>query len=223
MVPQITKTGKPGKSLIEVFFPAFPQDKCLCVVNYLKSYERKTTKYRNVTKETQALLFISFIRPDAPVSSAVITRWLKAVLARAGMDTASFQGHSVRSAASSSTKKLGVSSAEIMKVADWSRESTFIKFYPKTPLNVLLLEGRFYHQPNPVVICILIRLTGWCPVLHEEEFRIVQRLGTNLQYSTNSAIFRMGTSPPVPTHFITAILLLPVLIFLLSLSFFPTL
>ena len=130
-VPQITKTGKPGKSLTEVFFPAFPQDKCLCVVNYLKNYERKTTKYRNVTKETQALLFISFIRPDAPVSSATISRWLKAVLALAGMDTASFQGHSVRSVASSSTKKLGVSSAEIMKAEDWSRESTNIKFYHK--------------------------------------------------------------------------------------------
>ena len=47
------------------------------------------------------------------------------------MDTASFQAHSVHSAASSTAKKLGVSSAEIMKVADWSRESTFVKFYYK--------------------------------------------------------------------------------------------
>ena len=128
-MPQITKTGKPGKPPIEVFFPAFPQDRRLCVVNYLKNCERIATncKYCNVTKETQGPLFISFIRPHAPVSSAAISRWLKAVLALAGIDTASFQGHSVHSAASSTAKKLGVSSAEIMKVADWSRESTFIK------------------------------------------------------------------------------------------------
>ena len=62
---------------------------------------------------------------------------------------------------------------------------------------------------------------GWCPVLDEAEFRIVQRLGTNLQYSTNSAICRMGTSPPTPTKFIVAILLMSVLIFLLSFEFFP--
>ena len=119
----------------------------------------------------------------------------------------------------SPVEKQGVSSAEITKVADWSRESTFIKFYhsPK----ILLLEERLYRQPNPVVICILMRLAGWCPVLHEAVFRTVQRLGTNLQYSTNSAICRMGTSPPTLTQFITAILLLPVPIFLLSLSFFP--
>ena len=130
-VRQITKTEKPGKPLIEVFFPAIPQDRRLCVVNYLKNYERKTTKYHNVTKETQAPLFISFIKPHALVCSATISRWLKTVLALAGVDTASSQGHSVRSAAFPASKKLGVSSAEIMKVADWSRESTFIKFYQK--------------------------------------------------------------------------------------------
>ena len=128
-VPQITKTGKPFKPPIEVFFPAFSKDRRLCVVNYLKNYGRKTTKYRNISRGTQAPLFISFIKLHAPVSSATISRGLKTVLALVGMDTASFQGNSVRSAASSVAKKLGVSSAEIMKVADWSRESTFVKFY----------------------------------------------------------------------------------------------
>ena len=39
------------------------------------------------------------------------------------MDTASFQVYSVCPAASSAAKKLDVSSAEIMKVADWSRDN----------------------------------------------------------------------------------------------------
>ena len=125
-VPQITDTGKPGKPPIEVFFPAFPQDRRKCVINYLKNYERKTTKYRNFSKESQAPLLI---KPHAPVSLATISRWLKTVVALTGVDTNSFQGHSVRCAASHAAKKLGISSD--MKVADWSRESTFIKFYHK--------------------------------------------------------------------------------------------
>ena len=130
-VPQLTKTGKPSKPPIEVFFPAFPQDRRLCVVNCLKNYEKKTAKYRSISSETRTPLFISFIKPHAPVSLTTISRWLKSVPALAGIDTALFQGHSVRSAAASAGKKLGVSSAEIMKVADWSRESTFLKFYYK--------------------------------------------------------------------------------------------
>ena len=51
-VPQITKTRKPSEPPVEFFFPAFPQDRRFCVVNYSKNYERKTTKYRNVTEET---------------------------------------------------------------------------------------------------------------------------------------------------------------------------
>ena len=204
-VPQVTKTGKPSKPTIEVFFPAFPQDRRLCVVNYLKNYKRKTAKYCSISGETRTPLFISFIKPDAPVSSTTISRWLKSGLALAGTDTALFQGHSVCSAAASTAKKLGVSSAKIMKVADWSRESMFLKFYYK-PTKDTFLEGLFYHQSNPAVICVLRRLAAWCPVLHEAEFRTVQRLGTNMQYSTNSTICRMGTSPPTPTQFIIAIL-----------------
>ena len=69
------------------------------------------------------------------------------------MDTASFQGHSVHSTAYSAAKKLDVSSAEIVKVADWSRESTFIKFYHKPTNRTVLpkevsLEGLWFKFEN---------------------------------------------------------------------------
>ena len=60
-VPQITKTGKPSKQNIEVFFPVFPQDRRLCVVNYLKSYERKTAKYHNIGRETHFIHIICYL------------------------------------------------------------------------------------------------------------------------------------------------------------------
>ena len=43
-VPQKTKNGKPGRPPTEVYFPAFSQDRRLCLVNYLKNYEKKTVK-----------------------------------------------------------------------------------------------------------------------------------------------------------------------------------
>ena len=62
-VPQLTKTGKSSKPPIEVFFPPFSQDRRLCVINYLKNYERKTAKYRSIGRETRTPLFVSFIKP----------------------------------------------------------------------------------------------------------------------------------------------------------------
>ena len=55
----------------------------------------KLLKYRSIGRETRAPLFVSFIKPHAPVSSTTISRWIKSVLALAGVDTALFQGHSV--------------------------------------------------------------------------------------------------------------------------------
>ena len=58
-VPQLTKTGKPSKPPIEVFFPGFPQDRRLCVVDYLKNYERKTAKYSSIAVGRRGLHYLS--------------------------------------------------------------------------------------------------------------------------------------------------------------------
>ena len=63
-VPQIIKTGKPGKPPTEVFFSAFPQDRRLCVVNYLRNYERKITKYWKISKETFPSLNLMHLFPS---------------------------------------------------------------------------------------------------------------------------------------------------------------
>lgn len=128
-IPQVTKTGKQSGPPIEVFFPAFPPDRRLCVVNYLKNYENKTSVFRNLNENNRKSLFLGTISPHHPVTSSTISRWLKATIKLAGIDITKYQGHSVRGAAVSSAKDLGISTRDIMKVADWSRESTFTKFY----------------------------------------------------------------------------------------------
>jgi hypothetical protein len=63
--------------------------------------------------------------------SSSIARWIKTVLASAGVDTEQFKAHSTRAAAASAAKSAGVSLKDIMTMADWSRESTFTRFYHK--------------------------------------------------------------------------------------------
>ena len=56
---------------------------------------------------------------------------LKAV----GIDVSIYKGHSTRSAAASAARLEGVSTSDILKVADWSRETTFTRFYYYRPLD----------------------------------------------------------------------------------------
>ena len=48
-----------------------------------------------------------------------------------GVDTPAFKAHSTRSVATSAAHEAGISVVDIIKTADWRRESTFRKFYYK--------------------------------------------------------------------------------------------
>ena len=66
------------------------------------------------------------MKPHKPVTSATIARWVKTVLSLAGIDGV-FTAHSTRGASASARAEVALS--DIMEAADWSRESTFKKFY----------------------------------------------------------------------------------------------
>ena len=74
------------------------------------------------------MLFISYVKPHKPVTSATIARWVKTVLSLAGIDSV-FTVHSTRGASASAAARARVALSDIMEAADWSRESTFKKFY----------------------------------------------------------------------------------------------
>ncbi|KAI8511562.1 hypothetical protein Bbelb_106620 [Branchiostoma belcheri] len=105
-----------------------PRDRRLCAFTYLKEYLRRTSSLRKERGGEQKL-FISYRRPHRPVGSATLARWVKSVLGTAGVDTATFSAHSTRGASTSAAAAAGVSLHSIMKAADWSRESTFLKYY----------------------------------------------------------------------------------------------
>ena len=144
-VPGLTKCAGPKRPLQNLFLASFPPDRRLCFVNYLKQYEKVTKNLRQKTENTQNLSFISYVKPHKPVTSATIARWVKTVLSLAGIDGV-FTAHSTRGASASAAARARVALSDIMEAADWSRESTFKKFYhrptQKSAFTMGVLRGR---------------------------------------------------------------------------------
>lgn len=127
-IPGLTKTRAPGKDVI-FFFPSVKDLPKLCPVLCLTEYLKRTQIHRSDTNASSQLLFLSVQKPFSPISATSIGRWLKDVLKDAGVDTNVFKAHSTRSASSSTAKRAGVSIADILIAADWSRDTTFNRFY----------------------------------------------------------------------------------------------
>ena len=92
----------------------------------LRQYVDVTSSLR---PEGTTKLFVSIVKPHNPVSSSIIAWWLKDTLQQAGIDAGIFGARSVRGASSSAIAAAGVTTNDILKVADWSSESVFRNFY----------------------------------------------------------------------------------------------
>ena len=126
-IQQLIKQSAPGKVQPVLAIPRFPSDASLCVATVLDEYIRRTTSLRGNEKQ----LFISFIRPHKKVSKESISRWIKNVMQAAGIDKSIFKPHSTRSASTSKAKSCQVPLNSILKVASWSTDCVFNKFYNK--------------------------------------------------------------------------------------------
>ena len=91
-------------------------------------HESATAELRTVDGGVNQL-FISYTRPHRPITSQRIAYWIKDLLGDAGVNTDVFKAHSVRGASTSAAMNKGVSLAEVLNTADWSKESTFRRFY----------------------------------------------------------------------------------------------
>ena len=120
------KHSRPGNNELNVELPAYTKDIRICIVRTLSIYLRKTKPLRKSSK-----LFVSVIEPHKAVSKDTIARWIKATLSMAGIDVTIFKPHSTRAAAKSAAQRQGVTLTNILRVAGWSNETTFAKFYNK--------------------------------------------------------------------------------------------
>ena len=112
--------------------PSFSQDKFLDPVRVLKSYLKRTKKFRNWTGTNKQSFhyFLSFVEPHKPVTSQTISKWLVSLIKLAYEDPKmKVKGYSTRAIGPSWTLFNGASVSSVPNAADWSRESTFIRFY----------------------------------------------------------------------------------------------
>ena len=130
-LPTLTKKRKAGAPPRKLFFGGFPPDSKLCVIHCLREYEARSARFRENDQgpNSSDRLFRSYVKPHKAVSSQRVAKWIKLILKEAGVDTGIFSAHSTRGASATAAARQGVSTAQILEVADWSTEGTFRKFY----------------------------------------------------------------------------------------------
>ena len=109
-------------------------------VTCLREYIDCTAEFRSEGEGSDKLL-LCYQQPHGPATKDTIVRWLKSVLIHAGITH--FAPHSFRGASSSAMLKSGVAVLDILKVARWSKVSTFKRFYNKP------LENK--DRPNTIL------------------------------------------------------------------------
>ena len=110
-----------------------------CVTDYMN--RTLTLRWKAVRppnpqpKPTQ--LFLSF-KTGKPVARNTISRWLTQVMAKSGIDTSYFKGHSTRGASISKAKRRGANPHQIVRQGDWTRVTTFEHHYEREVLGPAL-------------------------------------------------------------------------------------
>lgn len=117
-----TKINRPNRLII---LPPY-HNKALCPVSTLSVYIERTKMNRGNNDS----LFISFMKPFAPVSSQTISRSLCEVLKLSGIDVEKYGAHSFRHSSSSKAASKGINTDTILRCVGWSEKSkTFARYY----------------------------------------------------------------------------------------------
>ena len=90
-LPDLTKETRAGQNLKTSFHASFEETPNPCVVKYLKVYEHSNSELRPLDLSKPNKLLFSYIRPHKPISGASLSRWLKDIISRAGIDASMFK------------------------------------------------------------------------------------------------------------------------------------
>jgi len=123
------KTSRPGSTQPLLVLPRLLEEQEVCPVTSILFYINLTKTLR---PETVAQLFISCSKPHKAVCSQTLSRWVKTVLERSGIDINKYKSHSVRHSATSAAKRNGITLDSIRSHAGWSsRSNVFSRFYDR--------------------------------------------------------------------------------------------
>ena len=147
-LPDLTKKSRAGLGLKTSFHVSFKENPNLCVVKCVRVYEHRTSGFRPLDPSKLNKLLLSYIRPHKLISSAFLSRWLKDIISREGIDTSIFKAHSVRSASASAAYERDASLQDILDLADWSTDFTFRRFYYRPRHNSSIDIAKFFVSVN---------------------------------------------------------------------------
>lgn len=138
-IPERIKTSRPGISQPILILPFYKENLNICPANTLQAYLKKTESLR----KDSTTLFITFMSPFRRASSQTLSRWVKDILCKSGIDTDIFSAHSTRHASTSAAKRKGINIDVIRKSAGWSENSnTFSRFYDRPIVQNLNVFGQ---------------------------------------------------------------------------------
>ena len=100
----------------------------LCPVLCLERYVSVTQSFRGSASN----LILGIKSPHAPIGASSIARWIKSVLAEAGIDISVYSAHSTGGAAASKVKSSGLPIETILRTGSWATESVFSTHYNKS-------------------------------------------------------------------------------------------
>lgn len=124
-IDSLIKTSRPGACQPLLLLPRFTEKPELCLASTLEAYLVMTKDLRGHLEE----LLITTRKPYKPATTQSIARWIKAFLARSGVNK-KYKAHSTRHAVTSAALKRGIDINMIKNTAGWSKESlVFAKFY----------------------------------------------------------------------------------------------
>lgn len=129
----LAKQDRQSHRKATVFIPSFPENKKLdpkrCLYYYLKTTERFRKSPEGSDKE-ETRVFLSINEPHRPVAAQTLSRWIVECLKIALKDKdLKTKGHSTRAMGPSLALFRGASVESIMNSADWSSDTTFVRFY----------------------------------------------------------------------------------------------
>lgn len=127
----LAKQDRPSHFGATIFIPSFPENKKLDPKRCLFYYLKATEKYRKSgTGEDETKLFLGLNEPHKPVSSQTLSNWIVQTLKLTLQDDkVKVKAHSTRAIGPSFALFKGASIESILASADWSRETTFTRFY----------------------------------------------------------------------------------------------
>jgi integrase len=141
-LPQHIKTTRVGQKPHTVTLQAYEQEE-LDVVACLRTYVLRTAAWRDT--DSRHKLLLGTVAPHNPVKPCTVANWLKKLMAAAGIDVTKYKAHSTRAAATSKAKAGGLSVADILKQANWSRSRTFARYYDRDANDSKFAETVLHH------------------------------------------------------------------------------